>query len=169
MKYYSYTVDDGLVPVRILMDVGRQCSYLSIELKSKLNLKPMKQENKTVNTFGNEEFNKQKCDLIKVRVQAKHDKDVEITALSFQVICSPLQIYIQQQQYPHLQELELADMRASEHFSNKVDMLIGLDYYWDVIIGDVKRGNGQLLSAESLDGSYLDQSVLGRKVYIMLR
>jgi len=141
-RTFAYTANDGLVPVRILMDVGSQRSYLSDELKSKLNLKPVKRESVTVNTFGNEEFSKQKCDLIKVRLQAKQDKDIEITALSFQAICSPLQIPVQPQQYPHLQDLDLADSSAFEHFSSKIDMLIGSDYYWDVVIGEVKRGSG---------------------------
>lgn len=160
-RTFAYTADDGLVPVRILMDVGSQRSYLSNELKSKLNLKPMKRENITVNTFGNEEFNKQKCDVIKVRLQAKHGKDVdvEITALSFPAICSPLQIPIQPQQYPHLQELDLADTSALEHFSNKVDMLIGSDYYWDVVIGDVKRGYGGPTAVSSKFGWLLSGPV----------
>ena len=40
--------------------------------------------------------------------------------------------------YPHLQDLDLADASTSEQ-SSDVDMLIGSDYYWDVIIGDLKR------------------------------
>jgi len=80
---FVYTANDGLVHVRILMDVGNQCSYLSNDLKKKLKLKPLKQENVTVNTFGSEEYNKRKCDLIKVRLQAKQGKDVEITATKF--------------------------------------------------------------------------------------
>jgi len=141
------------------MDASSQRSYLSNELKSKLNLKPVKQENITVNTFGNEEFSKQKCEVIKVRLLAKQGKDVEITALSFQAICSPLQIPVHPQQYPHLQELHLTDTRVSEHFSDKVDMLIGSDYYWDVVIGDVKRGSGGPTAVSSKFGWLLSGPV----------
>jgi len=42
-----------------------------------------------------------------------------------------------------LQELDLADASTSEHSSGNIDMLIGSDYYWDIVIGDLKRsGNG---------------------------
>jgi len=119
----------------------------------------MKQENITVNTFGNEELSKQKCDVIKVRLQTKQGKDVEVTALSFQAICSPLQIPIQPQLYPHLQELDLADTRVSEHFSDRVDMLIGSDYYWNVVIGDVKCGSGGPTAVSSKFGWLLSGPV----------
>ncbi|XP_065909767.1 uncharacterized protein [Dysidea avara] len=140
-RTFAYTANSDLVPVRILMDAGSQRSYLSNELKMRLKLKPLKQETLTVNTFGSEEFNKKKCDLVKVRLQAKQGKDVEITALSYHAICSPLQIPVQPQQYSHLQELDLADTSASKHSSDKVDMLIGSDFYWDIVTGDIKRGN----------------------------
>ena len=84
------------------MDAGSQHSYLSNELKMRLKLKSLKQKTLTVNTFGSEAFNKKKSDLIKVRLQAKQGKDVEITALSYHTICSTLQIPVQPQQYPHL-------------------------------------------------------------------
>ena len=87
---YAYTADNELIPVRILMGVGSQRSYLSNALKTKLILKPLRQEHLTLNTFGNEQFNKRRCDLITVRLQAKHGEEVEISALSFPAICSPL-------------------------------------------------------------------------------
>ena len=80
--------------------------------------------------------------MITVRLQAKHGEEVEISALSFPAICSPLQVPVELDKYPHLQDLDLADASSSEQ-SSDVDMLIGSDYYWDVITGDLKRsGNG---------------------------
>jgi len=148
-RTFAYTADNELVSVRILMDVGSLRSYLSNELKMRLKLKPLKQESLTVNTFGSEEFHKKKCDLIKVRLQARQGKDVEITALSYHAICSPLQVPIQPRQYLHLQELDLADTNASNHLSEKVDMLVGSDFYWDVITGDIKRGNEGTIAISS--------------------
>ena len=57
-------------------------------------------------------------------LQTRQSKD-------YHAICSPRQIYIKPQQYPHLQELDLADTSASKHLPDKVDMLIGSDFYWD--------------------------------------
>ena len=124
------------------MDVGSQRSYLTNALKTRLKLKPLRQEYLTLNTFGNEQFNKRRCDLITVRLQAKHGEEVKISTLSFPAICSPLQVPVELDKYPHLQDLDLADASSPEQ-SSDVDMLIGSDYYWGVINGDLKcSGNG---------------------------
>ena len=106
------------------MDVGSQRSYLSNALKTRLKLKPLRQEHLTLNTFGNEQFNKRKCDLISVRLQVKHGEEIEIPALNFPAICSLLQVPVELDRYPYLQDLDLANASTSEQ-SSDVDMLIG--------------------------------------------
>ena len=62
-------------------------------------------------------------------------------ALTFPAICSPLQTIIEVERYSHLQDLDLADVSSTnDHVSNAVDILIGSDYYWDVVIGRGKCG-----------------------------
>ena len=51
---------------------------------------PINTETLNLNTFGNEKFSKRDCDLIKLRLQGKHGEDVNISALSFEAICSPV-------------------------------------------------------------------------------
>ena len=136
-RTYAYTADEELMPVRILMDVGSQRSYISNQLRSKLKLKSLKQEQLTLNTFGNEKFSKRECDLIRIRLQGRFGEDVEIMALTFPAICSPLKTPVEIEQYPYLQDLELADVSGDDHISDSVDMLIGSDYYWDVVIGEI--------------------------------
>ena len=157
-RTYAYTADNELVPVQILMDIGSQRSYLSNALQTRLKLKPLRRENLTLNTFGNEQFNKRKCDLITVRLQVKQGEEIEISALSFPAICSPLQVPVEIDRYPHLQDLDLADASPSEH-SSDVDMLIGSDYYWDVIIGDLKRSNNGPVAVSSKFGWLLSGPV----------
>ena len=140
------------------MDIGSQRSYLSNALKIRLKLKPLRRENLTLNTFGNEQFNKRKCDLITVRLQVKQGEEIEILALSFSAICSPLQVPVEVDRYPHLQDLDLADVSPCEH-SSDVDMLIGSDYYWDVIIGDLKRSNNGPVAVSSKFGWLLSGPV----------
>ena len=57
--------------VRILFDNGSQRSYITSNLKSKLNLKPMKIETLHFNTFGGNSFQKQSCELIRLRLTKK--------------------------------------------------------------------------------------------------
>ena len=61
--------------------------------------------------------------------------------LSFPAICSPLQTTVAVDQYPHLSNLDLADADTDEDCSDSIDILIGIDYYWQVVIGDIIRGD----------------------------
>ena len=60
--------------------------------------------------------------------------------------------------YPHLQDLDLADASTSEQ-SSDVGMLIGSDYYWDVIIGDLKCSGNGLVAVSSKFGWLLSGPV----------
>ena len=85
-------VENGttLLPVRVLLDSGSQRSYITNHLKRKLGMIPIKTETLNLNTFANDKFSKKDCDLIKLRLQGKHGEDVNISALSFEAICSPV-------------------------------------------------------------------------------
>jgi hypothetical protein len=73
--------------VRILFDSGSQRSYISNSLKTRLNLKPVKNETLNLNTFGNSKFRKQNCDLVEFNLEGKDHGKLTIKALSFPVIC----------------------------------------------------------------------------------
>ena len=70
----------------------------------------------------------------------KRGEDIEIQVLSSPAICSPLQTAVVVDQYPHLRNLDLADEEPDEVCSNSIDILIGIDYYWQVVIGDIIYG-----------------------------
>ena len=63
--------------VRILFDNGNQRSYITSNVKSKLNLKPMKTETLHLNTFGGN----WSCELVRLRVAIMLVKKTEITAI----------------------------------------------------------------------------------------
>lgn len=54
--------------------------------------------------------------------------------LNFPVVCSPHPKRIDLNIYPHLQDLELAD--RSEIGQDAIDILIGWDYYWDIVAAE---------------------------------
>ena len=64
--------------------------------------------------------------------------------------------------YPHLQDLDLADASSSEQ-SSDVDMLIGSNYYWDVIIGDLKRSGNRPVAVSSKFGWLLSGPVKSKR------
>ena len=61
--------------------------------------------------------------------------------MSFPAICSLLQTAVVVDQYPHLRDLDLADEDTDEGCSDSIDILIGTDYYWQVVIGDIICGD----------------------------
>ena len=126
------------IPVRMLFDNGSQRSYVSSSVTSRLNLKPVSSENLHINTFGDTNYRKQKCNVVKLCLQTLNREELELYAVNFPVICSLLPSRVNVADYIHLQGLELAD-----NFDNteSIDVLIGSDYYWDFVSGDSIKGD----------------------------
>ena len=124
--------------VKILFDCGSQRSYLTDSLKSRLSLKPTRTETLQLNTFGERNFRKQKCDVVTLHLESCNDETVDVSVLSFPAICSPLPTKVDASSYPHLQGLQLADCSDSQ---DSTDVLIGSDYYWDFVTNEIVRGD----------------------------
>ena len=153
---YAHATNGEKVPVRVLFDSGSQRSYLTNQLKMRLGLKPLKKEVVNLNVFGSEGFKRQACDLVTVRLHTKVQEDVELTALAFHTICSPLPRAVNIHQYPSLRELELADSLPpsgmARNHNSEIDVLIGSDFYWDLVVGEVKRQENGLVAISSKFG-----------------
>ena len=78
--------------VRVLFDLCSQRTYISEELKQKLNLKSLKTETLNLNTFGTDKFRKQKCDLVELNLEGKDGSVIRLKPLVFPVICSPFRL-----------------------------------------------------------------------------
>ena len=77
--------------VRILFDSGSQRSYLTDDLRKRLNLRTIRSENLVVQTFGNTQSEMKKVDIVQLKVRGKNSThDVYIEAICVPVICSPL-------------------------------------------------------------------------------
>ena len=63
----------------------------------------------------------------------------QVTALSFPAICTTLPSVVSTNDLPHLEGLELAD--DPNNPCNRIDVLIGSDFYWDFMNGDTIIGN----------------------------
>jgi hypothetical protein len=140
------------IPVRVLLDSGSQRSYATNHLKKRLGLQPVKKETLNLNTFGQDKFTKQKCDVISLNLKSNDGNDIEVSAVNFEKICSPIPTKIQLDKYAHLKELDLADSSLSENGHDEIDILIGSDYYYDVVIGEVVRGESGPVAVSSKFG-----------------
>ena len=84
------------------------------------------------------ENRKQSCEVVKLRLKNHDNEEVEISALNYPTICSPLPSKVKVD-YPHLGGLQLADSLDDSY--GTIDILIGTDHYWDVVTGETVRGD----------------------------
>ena len=123
-----------------MFDSCSQRTFIKNELKNKLNLKPIRTETVCLNTFGSEKYVKQKCDVVKVRLKAKYGEDVELTAICYDKICSPLPVKVNVQEYVHLDGLEFADNLEPENDQESIQILIRPDRYWGLTTDEIIKG-----------------------------
>ena len=84
-----------------------------------------------------------------------------MSAYSVPVVCSPLQnqtIQFASANYPHLSGLTLAESK-SDGEELQVDILIGADFYWHFLSGDVRRGEKGPVALETKLGWMLSGPV----------
>ena len=129
------------VEVNILFDGGSQRSYISEEVRRKLNLRVEGQEHLNLNTFGTEKSARKQCDIVKLKLDVgANEPPISISALSYPTICSPINTRVDISMHKHLLGLNLADKRLSEQ-NRRIDLFVGNDYLYDIIVGDVIRGS----------------------------
>ena len=153
--------DSSPVPVRILLDSGSQRSYVTTALKERLKLAALKTETLNLNTFGDDRFTKQRCELVKLSLRGKED-DVEIFALCFLKICSPLSTSLDVSRYPHLQGLDFADASVVDGSQQNIDILIGSDFHFEILTGEVARGDSGPVAVNSKFGWVVSGPTLER-------
>lgn len=153
------------VPVRVLMDSGSQRTYVTDGLKEKLGLQPTKTETLKLNTFGGDRFSKKRCDVVQLSLQGS-DGDVEISAVCFPKICSPIPTKICPERYSHLNGLNLADsnlIESEEPEHDNIDILIGCDYYFDIVNNEMIRGEKGSPVAVGSKFGYIVSGPVGRE------
>ena len=137
------------IQARLLFDSGSQRSYVTKELRQKLKLPALKSEALHLNTFGGSSLKKQKCDTVELLL-SKGGEEISINAVEFPTICSSLPVEVEVENYPHLKSLKLADDFDKENTG--IDILIGSDYYWEFMTGNVIKGSSGPVAVESKFG-----------------
>ena len=81
--------------------------------------------------------------MIQVILKGK-TRDRKIYALCFSKICSPLSTTSDLSRYPHLHGLQLSDLNIlkGQPVDSSIDVLLGADYYFGILTGDIVRGDG---------------------------
>ena len=127
--------------VRVLFNSGSQRSYVTEDLCHSLGLTPVRVEKLRLNTFGDTRFKPKQCKLYKLYLRnSRSSEEIEITALSFPVICSTLPVISDVSRYSYLCGIQLAD--CSNSARSTVDVLIGSDFYWQLVGSEIRQGKG---------------------------
>ena len=91
------------------------------------------------------------CDVVKLVLQRPgFNERLEIMAHISPVICSNLPTLVDVNKYTHLQGLELAD-KGNLHL-NEFDILIGSNYYWQIVTSDIVNGDCGPVAMSSIFG-----------------
>ena len=128
---------------RILFDNCSQKSFITTDLKCALNLPTIRRERMIVRGFGSDEEIMRELEVVRVSVWNKNlqwYRVIDLYAVPY--LCSPIcgqNIDLAKATYEHLIDLELADCTNGSN-ELKVDILIGADFYWDFMLGEVRSG-----------------------------
>ena len=141
-EVYNPKNPSSTLKLRLILDSGSQCSYLTEEAKNSLGLKRVKHQDLSIATFGASKGDPRRCEVVRVGVVTTSSHDEILELLIVPHICEPLSaqpITTCSKMFPHLSSLTLADTPSSDT-PLTVDMLIGSDFYLQLTTGEVIRG-----------------------------
>ena len=146
--------------VQIVLDTGSQRSYITENVKNQLTLSTVGKQCMTIATFGATKRDDRICESVRVGLRVKYGQVKVLTLFSVPRNCDPLTphpLADTKEMYPHLSGQELAD-DSGDVRELQVDILIGSDYYWQFITGQLQRGtSGPVVIQTCLGWSFLDQ------------
>ena len=106
-------------------------------------------------TFASSEPTLQNLEVAEVKIANVENSSFKIIiTLAVPLICNPLSdqcVRIEKNQYDHLKYLKLSDSSDSK-FNCNISILIGADYYWDFVSGNIRRGNSGPGAVETILG-----------------
>ena len=155
---------------RLLLDSGSQRTYVTNSLRRRLNLPTVRTEKTIIQTFSGINAEPKVVDVVQLKIRSRlksSDLCVYLEALCVPDICSPLRnqnIEVVTDNYEHLKQLNLADF-VENNKDMGIDLLIGLDFYYSIVSGKIKRGTRGPVAVDTnlgwvLCGSYRENSEL---------
>ena len=137
--------------VKIVFDSCSQQTYITESLAKSLNLKPIREVNMSIKSFGNKRAQVKTLHEYEVCIKP-NDKGSSyfIKAVAVPTICTPISgqnINVALEKHPFLRDLKLADNGSL--IEVPVDVLIGADEYWKLVTGNIKKDDSSGLIAIS--------------------
>ena len=148
----SYTIN-------ALFDKGSHKSYVTDSLANRMKFIKLQKEIRHVNTFGTTECLLKKSQLVEVPIKTKKGV-VYITALTVPVICASISQECTPVGHRNLQGLDLSNCNVN----GTIDMLIGCDWYWDLVTGKVRNSFPGPVAMSSKVGWLISGKQIGGEV-----
>ena len=133
----------------MILDAGSQRSYICQKVQRDLNLKTIRTEKISIDSFGEQSTELKKYDLVAFNISTKSTRDkVKVKALDVNRLCNRLKGYninLDPLKYPKLYQLEF--INDCEHDDNiEVGVLIRLDHYYDIVTENPIRDTQNLVA-----------------------
>ena len=146
------------IEAKMILDTGSQRSYISQKVQCHLNLKIIRTEEISIDDFGEQATELKQYDLVAFNISTKSTTDkVKVRALDVKRLCNRSKghnINLDPLKYPKLHQLEF--INDCEHDNDiEVGVLIRLDHYWDIVIGNPIRDTQNLVALETKLGYIL--------------
>jgi len=104
-----------------------------------LDAKTVRQEDISISVFMHKTTENSKLDIVSLNLKGAANFDFCIEALCTPFICLLIKnkpIQVAKNKSEHLKDLKLADSGSNDD----IELLIGGDFYWSLVTGDIKRG-----------------------------
>ena len=141
-------------PVRVLFDTGSHRTYITEELVNKLNLKSDGTSNITLFTFGSNKPKDIVSKLVTLSLKSKKGNTFTLKAnvvpkISGKIQRAPVQI---KNQFELQRKYQLADTLPKEVETSSLGLLIGSDYYHEIISSEREKLQDGLYAVKSKFG-----------------
>ena len=158
--------DYSRVKCRLLFDSGSQRTYVSRTLVDAIEAETIRTEYLAVGTFGASTTECLPRDVVSITVSDRADQEsIEIEPIVVEKICNPVQpqeLDIAESTKMTLNEFDLADTYHTDD-EILIEILIGLDYYWSIVMGGVIRTSSGPVAIASKFGYILSGPIEDRK------
>ncbi|XP_063446844.1 uncharacterized protein LOC134726374 [Mytilus trossulus] len=126
----------------ILFDEGAQRSFITQEMADLLNLRPHRKEAITISGFGESNKKVRNLQIATIYIKGLKNTLIPIEVLIIPQIAYPIHTYSRNQSsFQHLNGLKLAHPALQDEDFD-ISVLVGADYYWDIVGDRVIRGSG---------------------------
>ena len=147
----TVTTTDSEAEANILFDEGSQRSFLTQDLANLLSLQSCKKEDICLSSFGAKRPLSKRMEVALINIKTQTGGLIPISVLIVPTIATPLKSTTKSgiTQLPYLKGLPLAHPVTTDG-DFKISLLIGADYYWDIVEDHIVRGNGPTAMASKL-------------------